>query len=295
MSKRAIFRFSAVFALCLTFLPLAAAADGASDAKPKWPFFAFDNGAGRGEVPLEEQARMLKELGYDGIGYSGLKRIPEMLEALDEQGLKMYCVFTSMNVDPKKPPYDAELKTAVEQLKGREVVLWLSVVGGRPSSDAHDERAVKIAREIADMAAGAGLRAAFYPHRSNYVERVEDGLRLVKKVERKNLGIAFNLCHFLKIDDEKNLERCIREAAPHLFLVSINGADRGETNEMGWDRLIQRLGEGDFDVARVLKALDEVHYSGPIGLQGYLVPGDRRENLAASIAVWRKLNASLEK
>ena len=40
----------------------------------------------------------------------------------------------------------------------------------------------------------------------------------------------FNLCHFLKLDDEKNLEQRLQEAMPYLFAVSINGADGGETN-----------------------------------------------------------------
>ena len=47
------------------------------------PFFAFDNGTGYGRVSPEEQAAMLKELGYDGIGYTGAQQIPAMLKALD--------------------------------------------------------------------------------------------------------------------------------------------------------------------------------------------------------------------
>lgn len=284
--------FAAVLTLCFSVTLLASVA--AEESKPKWQFFAFDNGTGRGEVPLDEQAQMLKEAGYDGVGYSGLKRIPEMLEALDRQGLRMFTVYTPMNLDPNKPPYDPELKIAIEQLKGRDTIIWLGVLGGKPSSDTHDGRAVEILREICDLAAASSLRVAFYPHVKNYVERVEDGLRLIKKADRKNLGVAFNLCHFLKVDDEKNLERCIREAAPHLFLVHINGSDAGETNKMGWDRLIQRLDRGSFDVGRVLKAMDDVNYSGPVCLQSYLVPGDMRENLAKSMAAWRKLNARLE-
>ncbi|NLF10004.1 MAG: sugar phosphate isomerase/epimerase [Pirellulaceae bacterium] len=290
MSARMIRRCAAAVALCFA-INLFASADDDAGAKPKRPFFAFDNGTGRGVVPLEDQARMLKELGYDGIGYTGLTKIPEMLKALDAQGMKMFTVYSSMSVDPDKPPYAPELKTAIEQLKGRDTIIWLNVLGGRPSSDAEDERAVAVVGEIADLAAAAGLRVAFYPHVNNYVERVEDGLRLIEKAKRKNLGVAFNLCHFLKTDDEKNLDACIRAAAPHLFLVNINGADSGDTRKMSWDRLIQRLDSGSFDLGRLLKTLDEVNYTGPVCLQSYLVPGDMRENLARSIAAWRKLHS----
>ena len=33
-------------------------------------FFVFDNGVGRGAWSPEQQAKTLKELGYDGISYS---------------------------------------------------------------------------------------------------------------------------------------------------------------------------------------------------------------------------------
>ena len=80
---------------------------------------------------------------------------------------------------------------------------------------------------------------------------------------------------------------------PHLFVVSINGADRGDTNEMGWDRLIQTLDRGDFDVYKFLKTLKELGYTGPIGLQCYGIKGDERENLKRSMIAWRKLSARL--
>ncbi len=110
MSARTILRFTAAVAFCCATALLASAADDAAGTKPKWQFFAFDNGTGRGVVPPEEQARMLKETGYDGIGYSGVKKIPEMLKALDAQGLKMFSIYTPMYVDPNH----AALRTGAE-------------------------------------------------------------------------------------------------------------------------------------------------------------------------------------
>jgi sugar phosphate isomerase/epimerase len=264
----------------------AAAAQGLSN-----PFFAFDNGTGRDQkVPFEAQAKMLKDLGYAGIGFTGTQRIPEMLAALDANGLKMFNTYVGACVNPGRPPYDPGLKMAIHQLKGRDTVIWLYVTGGKPSSSAADDRAVAIVREIADMAAESGLRVALYPHTGLYVARVEDAVRLVKKVDRKNVGATFNLCHFLKTDNEKNLETRLKEVMPYLFVVSINGADGGATNDMLWDRLIQTLDRGSFDVGRVLKTLKQLHYTGPIGLQCYAVRGDVRENLQRSIDAWHKLS-----
>ncbi len=91
----------------------------------------------------------------------------------------------------------------------------------------------------------------------------------------------------LKLDDEKNLEQRLKEASPALFAVIINGADGGNTNGMDWDRLIQTLDRGSFDVGRVLKTLRQLGYNGPIGLQCYSIPGDNRENLKRSMKAWR--------
>ena len=253
-------------------------------------FYAFDNGTGRDHhVSFAQQAKLLKDLGYDGIGFTGTQHIPEMLDALDAQGLKMYSTYVGACVDADKPPYEPGLKKCLEQLKGRDTLISLYVTGGKPSADTSDDRAVAILREMADMAEPFGVRIALYPHVGCYVARVEDAIRLVKKVDRKNVGTGFNLCHFLKLDDAKNLELRLQEAMPYLFTVSINGVDDGETKEMNWDRLIQTLDRGTFDVGRMLVALKHLGYQGAVGLQCFAIPGDARRNLTRSMVAWRKL------
>jgi sugar phosphate isomerase/epimerase len=292
MSGKNLFRLAAGAALWLAAgAAMLAGEKGVSKAGFPNPFFAFDNGTGYGSVAPEEQAKMLKELGYAGIGYTGARQIPAMLKALDAQGLKMFSIYVDVCLTPEKgkPLYDQALKTAIEQLKGRETIIWLPISGGKPSATDLDRQAVAVVREIADMGEKSGLRIALYPHTWMYVEQIEDAVRLAKKVDRKNVGVTFNLCHFLKVDDAKNLERRLKEARPYLFAVSINGADGGNTNQMGWDRLIQTLDRGSFDVGRVLRALRQVGYTGPIGLQCYAIPGDHRENLKRSIHAWQDL------
>ena len=93
-------------------------------------------------------------------------------------------------IDPGKPPYEAGLETAIEELKGRDTLIWLVVQGGKPSSDAADGRAVAMIQGIADLAGKAGLRVAIYPHAGCYVARVEDAVRLVKKINRKTSAQA---------------------------------------------------------------------------------------------------------
>ena len=251
------------------------------------PFFVLDNGTGRDEhVPLEEQAELVKRMGYAGLGFTGTQHIPEMLHALESRGLKMFSIYVPARIDGDKPSYAPGLPEAIRQLQGHGTVIWVTVNGFAPDGDA---RATAVVREIADMAAASGLRVALYPHIGMYVARVVDALRVVKSVDRPNVGVTFNLAHFLAARDEPYLDEVLRAALPHLYMVSINGAD----HEGGWDRLIQPLDRGDFDVYGLLKKLVALGYQGPIGLQCYHVTGDREENLARSMAAWRKFRARM--
>jgi sugar phosphate isomerase/epimerase len=246
------------------------------------PFFAFDNGTGRDmKVPLEEQADVVKRTGYAGLGYTGTQRIPEMLRALESRGLKMFSTYVAVHVDGEKPSYEAGLPEAIRQLKGHGAAIWLTVQGTSPDGE---ERAIRMVREVADMAAESGVRVVLYPHLGFYVGRIEDALRIRQKADRSNIGISFNLAHFLAVKDEPNLDQRLREAMPYLEMVSINGAE----HEGGWDRLILTLDRGSFDVFGFLKKLVALGYKGPIGLQAYQVPGDFEDNLKRSMTAWRK-------
>jgi len=253
------------------------------------PFFAFDNGTGRGKLSPGEQAKMLKDLGYAGIGYTGTKGIPEMLEALDQHGLKMFSIYVGASIGSNGPKYDQNIKQAVKDLKGRDTIIWLFITGRMPDGDDGDKQAVEVVRQVADLAEESGLRVVLYPHHGFYVDRVEDGLRIVKQAQRKNVGTSLNLCHWIRSGDKTSIEKRIEELGKHLFLVSINGAD----NEGGWNRLIRTLDQGEYDVYNFLGALTESGYSGPIGLQCYGVRGEPRENLKRSITAWQGFSAKM--
>ncbi len=268
-----------VFSLCPAAL---LAAEPAGKLKLDNEFFAFDNGCGR--LSLDQRAELLKELGYDGVGYTGAKNLPAALKAYGGQGVKIHSIYVGARVGPKGTSFDAALPQAIKDLKGRETIIWLTIHGGKPSSPDFDDQAVKVVREVADLAKESGLRVVLYPHVGFYIARVEDAVRVADKVDRENVGVAFNLCHWLKVGDEPNMEKRLKQALPHLMLVSINGAD----HEGNWDRLIQTLDSGEFDVYNFLKTLKTLGYNGPIGLQCYAIKGDPRKNLERSIGAWKE-------
>ncbi len=239
---------------------------------------------------LEQQAALLEELGYDGAGHLWLDNLEERIKTLDAHGLRLFQVYLQVNIAADaNSPYDPRLKESLPLLRGRKTMLALLMSGAAPSDPALDERAVALVQEIADMANEAGVRVALYPHSGNWLEHVEDGLRIVQKAKRPNVGVMFNLCHWLKVDDEKNLKPLLTSAMPHLFAVSIHGADRAEAIHAGTGNWIQPLGNGSFDVGALLDTLRELGYQGPVGLQCYGIPGDARDHLTKSMTDWRRL------
>ena len=173
-------------------------ADPPKDGAPA--FFAFDNGVGRdvGMKP-EEQARILADLGYQGIGYTGVKNISEMLAALDARGLRMFSTYLKVDLAPGAEPYDPDLPKAIELFKPHTTALWVHLHGGKASSDEFGRSGGRrSARDLRTWPRSPGSRWVLYPHVGFYVSNNADALRVVKKVDRKNVGTSFNLCHFSK-------------------------------------------------------------------------------------------------
>ncbi len=254
------------------------------------PFFALDNGVvDEKHQTASAQVEMLKALDYAGISV-GLDRcpsIPGLLAELDQHGLQLFTIYAGANIDPDQESYSAKLKETIPTLEGRNIILWLFMRSGEhePSSPAGDERAVRILRELADLAAQHRVRISLYPHHGFWLERVEDAVRIADKVDRSNVGVTFNLCHWLKVSPEKSAESLIRQAMPRLSVVSINGAD---SDGQDWTTLIQTLDQGTFDITGFLKTLGDAGYTGPIGLQAYGIGGDAHENLKRSMQAWQE-------
>ncbi len=251
-------------------------------------FFVLDNGVGRGSWTPEQQARTLKELGYDGISYNYTTPagLAKWQAAFKQVGLKIYGLYIFTYID-KPAHYDPALKEAIRMLKGTDTVVWMTLRETAVKGD-HDAEAVKLVQEIADLAQENGVRVALYGHAGFYVATADDAVRIVKKAQRPNVGATINLCHEFMTKNDDRFDQTIRNAASFLTLVTVNGVDAKNK------QYILRLDQGDFDVAAWLKKLRAAGYKGPVGLQCYSVKGDVTENLKADIAAWRKIAAQLK-
>jgi len=242
---------------------------------------------------LADQAALLKELGYAGAGHLWLDGVAERLKTLDAAGLRLFQIYMNVDIAPGKPPHDARLAEVLPLLKGRGTMLALLVNGLAPSDLAGDERAAEVIGRIADMARPHDIRVALYPHAGFWLARVVDAVRVANKVDRPNVGVMFNLCHWLKENDEANLRPVLASAMPRLLAVTLHGADTAAEVAAGKGNWIQPLGDGTFDTAGLLRILKDLGYAGPVGLQCYGLGGDARDHLARSMSAWRRLCGSV--
>jgi len=246
-------------------------------AKPFSPdFYAFQNGVAFGSA--DQEARILKKMGYDGV--SQVKQTGDALAAIiqsyDNADLKVLSVYLNVT----NMPVTAE---QIIPLANRNAMIELTITAMTPGT-------VEAVRQTAELAAGMNIRVALYPHYGFGVARMGQAMELINKVDHPNLGVMFNLCHFLKSEDPATLESVLLKAGDRLFAVSTCGAD---TEGSDWSALIQPLNAGTFPQVRLFKALKKLNFNGPVGVQCYAIPGDKRNNLEKSITAWKEILAEL--
>jgi sugar phosphate isomerase/epimerase len=265
---------------------------GAVFAEPN-PFFVFDNGLGGTNLPtIEAKLDLVKDIGFDGLSWrtDSLERVKEVIEGAKQRGLKLFVLYANLELKDGAVVYDPRLKEIIALCRGSQTMIWPTMTSKqfKPSDPAGDSIAVAGLRDFADLCASNGLRVAIYPHVGCWVHRVEDALRVVKKADRKNLGLTFNLCHALMDGAEDRIPALLEEVAPYLLVATINGAD-SHVAKPTWAQLIQPLDKGSYDVGGVLKKLNVLGFKGPIGLQCFSIPGDPKVLLKGSIGAWRNL------
>jgi sugar phosphate isomerase/epimerase len=292
MAQRLGFCVGVLAALGALNVAFAAGAAQPAAAPPLYAFCVELGAPGLKPRPLEEQAALLKELGFDGGGYPLWfgDELDKNLATLDQAGLKAYLFHTQINLKTPEKPFDPRLPDALAKLKGRPATISVLLVGLPAGDPAGMAPAVKALRELGDLAAKSDLRISIYNHVNNWTESLPFVMEVVKKADHPRVGANFNLCHWLKVDGQRDYCPLLRDNAAKLFAVTINGAQVGAS---GWSGgLIQPLDRGDFDNRQLLATLREIGYRGPIGLMCYGIADDARAHLGRSRKVWRSWHAA---
>ena len=239
---------------------------------------------------LDDQIALIKDLGYDGMGGHHSQDNLVLLDALNKAGLQMPEVYWPVTLlDSGEVSFDQRLLEIIRKAAHTEllVTLVLSTESKIDDRESGDQLFAAGIAEIADYAIQYDAKIAVYPHVGNYCETVDQTLRMATMINRDNAGMVFNLCHFLKVEGEKDWKTQLKKALPYVYMVSLNGTDSGDTQAMDWDRLIQPLGEGTFDTFEVVRFLKDQDYGEKYGLQCYNIKQDCEIALKKSMATWK--------
>lgn len=281
----------AILATVLVLFAASVRAEG-----PPNPFFAMDTLANRGNEPLGEKLDDLKRLGYAGLSWTGtsVPQIQNVLKESEARGLKVFTLYVGCPLAKDKLDVPENIDEVFAAVAGHETVVWLYLQSKdyKPSDTSGDAVAVPALQALAARAAKHKVKLALYPHAGFWAESFGDCLRIAEKVDRENFGVSFNLCHVLKTGDEANVAALLQRSRPRLFVVSLNGADADLGRKGSWDKLIQPVGRGSYDLVPLLKQLQKQGYEGPIGFQGYGIQGNREPLLRETMEGWRKASAA---
>ncbi len=266
-----------------------------TDDSVTWPFFAFcmdTHDAKKRTLP--QQAAMLEELGYAGCGHLWLNNVETRVKTLSVSDLRLCQIYLRVNLAKPQPLDEKRLGEVLPLLKPHKTQLALLIAGGKPSDTALDDKAVATVGRLADMAKPHDVTIVLYPHINDWLETCGDAVRISEKVNRPGeVGAMFNLCHWMKGDDERDLGAVLRKAKPWLMAVSLSGSDTPEQVRAGKGNFIQPLDQGTYDVTLLLKALREIGYAGPIGIQCWGIRGDAAIHLERSMATWKKITTGV--
>jgi sugar phosphate isomerase/epimerase len=278
-----------VFVLCLLFASPILGQDKQLDNV----FYCFNNGIRtlpNAPKSLADQAVLIKKIGFDGLsGHTSEDYWPRR-KTLDDAGVEMPEIYWGMTLtDNGQIEYKEEIKEIIKDSRNRNllVALFLNAKKYMNYRTDGDKKFADGIQALADFAASYHVQVAIYPHANNYCETLAQSVSMAKLINRENVGVIFNTCHLLKVEGEEGWQAKAKKALPYLFMVSINGADSGETQKMGWDQLIQPLGEGTFDTYGLVKFFKDNGYDGKFGLQCYNIKQACEVALTQSMNTWR--------
>jgi sugar phosphate isomerase/epimerase len=266
-------------------------------------FFAFHNII-RGDAlynTFDKQVEFVKSEGFDAIEINQIENFAEMKAAINKHQFKGAFFYVKLKLEP--PFYDSGLEDCIKKLKGTNVIISPFIVSEtkryKPSTHDADTLATHLLQQIGDMAKKSDLEVAIYPHYSFYVERTDHALALAKQVNRKNVGLTFNLCHWLATTNQQErmmLKPHLKELNPYLKMITISGAnDVISQSKVIWDDYILPLGQGSFNTYELVRyIMKDLKFKKPIGVQCYNIKGDKVALVKNTISVWESYKNRLK-
>lgn len=265
---------------------------------------------GMPHVPIEAAVAHCASLGFDGLelavipgwstdaaGLDGAER-RRIRDLYDHHGLDI-CGLSgnvSLLADTEEAHRDAidrfhsYLELAAElQHSADHLIVTTTSAGKAEAWDARRQELVDILGQVAEHAAGLGVRVGIEPHVGTALRTPYDVLWVVREVDHPALTVHFDISHFnvqgLDMDD------VVATLAPHSLHTHVKD-ERGIVPNHQF--LIP--GEGDMNYVRYLRAMAAAGYTGHIVVEISIMVQDRPnfDALAAATQSYQVLSHAFD-
>ncbi|MCY2966068.1 MAG: TIM barrel protein [Planctomycetota bacterium] len=224
-----------------------------------------------GDAPLIEKFKMLKEIGFEGIDMDKPADHNEVKRAMDASGLIVHGVVDYIHwgkpLSHPDPTVRAEgvegLKTALRDCKvygGTTVLLVVGICNKEISyADAYKRSQDEI-RKALPLAGELGLKIAFENVWNMMLLSPLEFARYIDEFESPLVGAYFDVGNIINYGWP---EHWIRTLGKRILKVDIKEYSRKLRDQKGpYAGFEAELGDGDCDWPAVLKAFEEIGYSG---------------------------------
>jgi L-ribulose-5-phosphate 3-epimerase len=228
-------------------------------------------GAVRGDMPVMDKLKLIKEAGFDGVEMMSGMDQTEVLKARDTTGLEISSVCDSVHWDKTlSDPNPTTRELGVEGLKialrdckaygGSSVLLVPAVVNKQVSyADAYTRSQAEI-RKALPLAEELGIKIAFENVWNQFLLSPLEAARYVDEFKSPAAGWHFDVGNVINIGWP---EQWIRILGSRIQKLHIKEYSRKKRDDEGlWKGFHVEYLEGDNDWPAVVNALDEVGYQG---------------------------------
>lgn len=240
-----------------------------------------------GELSVLDKFKLVQELGYDGIeiNVSDIDR-KKVVEARDKTGLPIHGVVAMDTWHYPLSAHDADvrargvevIKTAIEDARlygGDSVLVVPAVVNKETAYDDAYRRSQAAIRKVLPFAEKHKIRILFENVWNNFLLSPLEAARYIDEFESPVVGAYFDVGNIILYGWP---EQWIRILGKRIVKLDIKEYSRSKCdNEGRWAGFKVELGEGDDDWPAVMRALQEIRFSGWATAE---VRGGDRERLA---------------
>tara|TARA_A100001037_G_scaffold215564_1_gene193506 strand:- start:3020 stop:3862 length:843 start_codon:yes stop_codon:yes gene_type:complete len=243
------------------------------------------------KVPIDTSLKFLSETGYDGVTIAVLPQFTTSLDSLKFEERKRilnlskkYSIpiisvmsFTNL-MDENKEALNQNInfvKESINLANNWEVENVITGIGGKPGELNDSKKLNEFINRISELgliAKSKGVTIALEPHVDQAVEKPDQIVDIIKKINMDSIRSNFDISHFnvQGVDVKESIEKVL----PYSVACDVKDEKGVVPN---WSFVAP--GEGDFDYVNYLKCMKEKNYKGFITIEiSFQVQGNPKYN-----------------